>query len=282
MANPVDAELLQLSVRIESRLVAKNLRGMQTVRAALEPGYCLRAAQLLNAATGNLLIATGFPVTNTFETDGPAGAIALYRSLNTPNKSPIVLGNQQISDALAEIARTVCLLPNSPDSDIDALLRQLQPAVIISIETPDRSADGNFYNMHGKDISPACIPVDRLIQHADCPTIGIGDGGNEVGMGKAGGALKHLNIRAATTTCDELIVADVSNWAAYGLIALLSVLRGTDLLAGWNNPDILQYLLEHGAVDGVTMAGTATEDGLPSEETEGLIHDLRRICGFVA
>jgi DNA-binding MurR/RpiR family transcriptional regulator len=69
---------LQTSQAIEDLLVARNPRGMQTVQQALEPGYILRAAKLIQQAKGNVLIGTGFPVDKTFETDGPLGAIALY------------------------------------------------------------------------------------------------------------------------------------------------------------------------------------------------------------
>ena len=37
----------ELSCLVEDALVARNPRQMQTLQAALEPGYCLRAASLL-------------------------------------------------------------------------------------------------------------------------------------------------------------------------------------------------------------------------------------------
>ena len=46
----------QLSRAIEDLLVARNLRGMQQVQAALEPGYFLRAARYLKDITGTVLI----------------------------------------------------------------------------------------------------------------------------------------------------------------------------------------------------------------------------------
>ena len=69
---------LELSKQIENALVKRNLRNMQVAQAALEPGYYLRAAAVLKNIQGAVLIGTGFPVTDTFETDGPVGAIALY------------------------------------------------------------------------------------------------------------------------------------------------------------------------------------------------------------
>jgi hypothetical protein len=72
----------QLSIDIENLLVARNLRQMRVAQAALHPGYYLRAARLLRDCEGCILIGTGFPVADTFETDGPVGAIALYEALS--------------------------------------------------------------------------------------------------------------------------------------------------------------------------------------------------------
>ena len=68
---------LELSTAIEELLVMRNPRHMQVARAALDAGYYLRAARSLRDIRGNVIIGTGFPVTDTFETDGPVGAIAL-------------------------------------------------------------------------------------------------------------------------------------------------------------------------------------------------------------
>jgi hypothetical protein len=35
------------------------------------------------------------------------------------------------------------------------------------------------------DITPECAPAEPYFELAACPTIAIGDGGNELGMGKA-------------------------------------------------------------------------------------------------
>jgi hypothetical protein len=75
-------------------------------------------------------------------------------------------------------------------------------------------------------------------------------------------------------------VADVSNWAAHGIIALLSCLTEQDLISGWNNIEVLEFLSKVGSVDGVTGENTLTEDGLPPSETEQLLEDLRLLSGY--
>jgi hypothetical protein len=57
-------------------------------------------------------------------------------------------------------------------------------------------------------------------------TTGIGDGGNEVGMGKVIAAVhQHINNGVAigcTTPADFLITSSVSNWGGYALAAALA------------------------------------------------------------
>jgi hypothetical protein len=134
--------------------------------------------------------------------------------------------------------------------------------------------------MRGVDISEYCADYDSFISLATCPTIAIGDGGNEIGMGNITEALEQLDIRPASTGCDELLLADISNWAAHGLVALLSVIRGQDILADWDNKAVLQMLSEGGSVDGVTGENTLTEDGVDSDVTQQLVANLRELSGF--
>ncbi|MBL8849301.1 MAG: DUF4392 domain-containing protein [Planctomycetaceae bacterium] len=106
-------------------------------------------------------------------------------------------------------------------------------------------------------------------------SIGIGDGGNEIGMGKfswealppliAGGHGRRIACRIATDAC---IISGTSNWGAFALGAALAMLRDRpELIAAWTaqrHLDLLVELVEHGpAVDGVTRERTATVDGLP-------------------
>ena len=109
----------------------------------------------------------------------------------------------------------------------------------------------------------------------DYVTIGIGDGGNEIGMGKVPFATICKNIPngdavACRTATDHLIVAGISNWGAYALAAGVMLLRGK-VDAGLFDVDrerqLLELLVERGPlVDGVTGQRTATVDGLAFDE----------------
>ena len=272
-----------LSVLIEDALVARNLRGMKTLQRALEPGYCLRAARLLRGLQGTVLIGTGFPVVDTFETDGPVGAIALYDTLDYLGAKPVIVCGPPMSTALAKKYRVHEIKVGPHDQREQEALETLatfKPSLVLSIERPGQAEDGHYYNMRGEDISARAACFDSFLNHCDCPSIAIGDGGNEIGMGNVKEALRALKITAADTCCDELIVADVSNWGAYGIIAFLGLWRNEDLLARIAPLTILQYLSSEGSVDGVTRRNELTEDGLAPEEGDSLLLQLRRLTAM--
>lgn len=279
-----DEQELTLSRSIEDILVARNLRGMKTIQPHLEPGYCLRAAKILRDCRGIVLIGTGFPVVETFETDGPVGAIAFYETLEKLGATPILICGKPISQALAERFRVYEIhVGDDRRREYEArhALTAFRPDAVISIERPGQAADGSYYNMRGESISEYTACFDNFMNLSDCPTIAIGDGGNEIGMGKVTAALEDLNIVPSTTTCDELIVADVSNWGAYGIISFLSLWNQRDFLAEIVPLDILRYISELGSVDGVTRVNQLTEDGLNVDEGESVLRELRHACGFI-
>jgi hypothetical protein len=142
--------------------------------------------------------------------------------------------------------------------------------------------------MRGQDVSAETSPAHALFELSFAVnTIGIGDGGNEIGMGKIphetivknipNGDLIHC--RVAT---DHLIVAGVSNWGAYALAAGVALLRGVELPDELFDPDreraILQTMVDAGPlVDGVTGQQTATVDGLTWEQYIAPLVRIREI-----
>lgn len=115
---------------------------------------------------------------------------------------------------------------------------------IIAIERCAPGSDGKPHREHGWDISNDTAPLDLLFKdegwEPKWTTIGVGDGGNEIGMGVLPKSLVESDIPngpliAATTPADYLIVAGVSNWGAYGLLGATAHLR----------PDLAPKLLKH-------------------------------------
>lgn len=122
---------------------------------------------------------------------------------------------------------------------------------------------------------------------ASVVTIGIGDGGNELGMGTiswrvfaaqdSSGLLGKVACRIPT---DYTILAGISNLGAYALANLVLLPNG----AGKAKPPwgirthrtLLRTLVRRGgAVDGVTKAPTPSVDGLPLENYLDLFHGLQ-------
>jgi hypothetical protein len=111
----------------------------------------------------------------------------------------------------------------------------------------------------------------------NCPTIAFGDGGNEIGMGNISRALAQRSIIPSVTPCDELVIASVSNWGVYGVLAAMSLSLCKDLLTRLNPADIASYLLANGSVDGVTLRAEHSEDGFPISVGLSIILRLRKL-----
>jgi Domain of unknown function (DUF4392) len=114
-------------------------------------------------------------------------------------------------------------------------------------------------------------------------TIGVGDGGNEIGMGNVRARLARLGPLMARTAAvvgaDHLVVAGVSNWGAYGITAELGRLAARALL---HSPETERRLIEAcvkaGAVDGITRRPEATVDSLDLDTHAAFV----RLLGLAA
>jgi hypothetical protein len=269
-----------LSERIEDVILQHDNRGMRQLRKSLSPGYCYRAARLILNNRGLVLIGTGFPVSGSFESDGPIGAIALYRVLTALNCDPIFVCAPPISRILGRNFRTYELpLVDWERSQpvVDRALKDLAPNLIVSIERPGVTADGSYYNMHRKDITRLTAKFDLFLINSRCPSIAFGDGGNEIGMGNVREAVAAMDIIPSITLCDELVIASVSNWGVYGVIAVLCRLLNRDLFQIFDPLTIANYLVDNGCVDGVTTRQESSEDGFPISVGLAIIDQLRDV-----
>jgi hypothetical protein len=137
------------------------------------------------------------------------------------------------------------------------------------------------YSMSGRDLTPYTSPAHLLFEHAarqepPVVTVGVGDGGNEIGMGKIPWDVIRRNIRggakiACRVPVDHLIVAGVSNWGAYALAAGVRALRGApfdaELFSVERERQLIQMMVDFGPlVDGRTKRRAATVDGLTWEQ----------------
>ncbi len=241
------------------------------------------ACRSVAAARGTLGVVTGFYIAHADppcgETDGPLGAVFLARAL-TPLGVKVTLLTEPFCHRALQAGLEACQLAGqvaviSPPSSEIAFKH------LVALERPGPGSDGRCRNMRGRDITAHTAPAHLLFETAarcDPPatTIGIGDGGNEIGMGKIDLAVIRRNIpdggliRCRVPT-DYLIVAGVSNWGAYALAAGVFHLGGHRFDPALFDParerELLELMVERGPlVDGTTGKRQATVDGLTFEE----------------
>ena len=271
-----------LSEQIEDIILQHGTRGMDRLRNSLAGGYCRRAAEMILSHKGVVLMGTGFPVSDSFESDGPIGAIAMYRVLLHIGHQPILVCAPPIADVLARSFLTYALPIDDWETsrkNVARIVSELSPSLVMSIERAGRTADGRYYNMRGGDITDKTAKFDLFLHECACPSIAFGEGGKEIGMGNLRHAMDELDIIPSETTCDELIIATVSNWGVYGVIAMLSHLIKQDLFTLFNPLQIADYLFANGCVDGVTRQQEPGEDGFPLESGLEIIGQLRSLVG---
>ena len=244
-------------------------------------------APLLHVVTGFIIPSADPP---TFETDGPLGAVFLVRQLCELG-IPVMISTDP--GCLAAVKAGFAAAELIPDRSVYDIAQPITPGDfrghathIVALERPGSAINGRLHTMRGRDITDLMRPADHLFG-PDRVTIGIGDGGNEIGMGKVphdtvvknipNGDLVHCRVPT-----DHLIVAGVSNWGAYALVAGVHVLRrvtppgvGFDLDL---ERAILEVMVREGPlVDGVTGQQTATVDGLTWDEYARPLLRIREI-----
>jgi hypothetical protein len=243
-----------------------------------------------------LAVVTGFYIAHADppcgETDGPLGALFLARALASLGVRMTLLTDLFGVQAL-EVGLDACGWQEVPVLPIPSASHQrVDPTHLIALERVGPShGDGRCYSMRGRDITEHTSPAHLLFEDAARPasatTIGIGDGGNEIGMGKIPREVIARNIpRGDLIACrvptDYLIVAGVSNWGAYGLAAGVRLLRGAPYDPALFDPqrerELLQIMVDRGPlVDGVTAQRTATVDGLPWDRYAQVLEGIGRI-----
>ena len=254
------------------------------------------------------------------ENDGPLGAAAIARALSIGRGAiPVLLTDEPIRERVAAVAgyagcnvltpeeaAIAAALPRATtmvtsasisatcdlaEHESGALLERFQPKAVISIERAGWTADGTYRNALGQDYSEGRARLDHVVELAQAsgiPTIGIGDGGNEIGMGAVKAAVHahvpHGPVLCAEVATDVLIPAGVSNWGGYAIAAALAISDGNADLA--HTPDRERRLLEAapglGLIDGTTGRTDPTGDGMPMSVhlavSELLLQLVRRGC----
>ncbi|XP_004174529.6 D-glutamate cyclase, mitochondrial isoform X1 [Taeniopygia guttata] len=256
-----------LHFSIVSAEAAQKIKTLETL-IGIDPGergirHLQRQGELLGAClamshAGSVLITTGFPTHSTHqppeENDGPPGALAIAAMLQALEKQVAIVTDQRAMDLnkkiieeavqLGILKKPIPLLSYQRESANSALMFLCENGNpgrprfdhLVAIERAGMAADGNYYNARKVNIKHLVDPIDELFLAAQTipgiTTTGVGDGGNELGMGKVKDAVKkHIkngDVIACDVEADFTVVAGVSNWGGYAIACALHVLRCCD------------------------------------------------------
>jgi hypothetical protein len=275
---------------------------------------------LQNQEKRSVIIITGFVVPPWIEaeTDGPVGAISLAHSLSLGfDLTPVLvtepssvaklgkLGEQggfriaTFEKAMKAPRRLVVegftLDREKAKREAEEFLRKVSPSVIISVEKASPNRKGVFHSGIGVDVSSLSSKVDALIESAreiGVPTIGIGDAGNEIGMGviedtvreilptgKDCGCPCHGGVASAVST-DSLIVTGTSNWGCSAIEAMLSYhFKTPELLHdGAMEEFLIRAAASAGFIDPASGFADAGVDAIPAKIHAAMIDVLNFIA----
>lgn len=292
-------------------------------RLKQEEPLTLHAARILAAAPpgATVIMATGWPhrphvTPQVAESDGPPGAAVLARTLTaTKQLVPILVVEPAIVPAMEAVALAAGLRP-VPADRLDAvreipaplqatavlpmpvereqgrefsqrLLENFRPAAVVVVEKGGLNRAGYAHTSRGHDTTWAIAKADLLVEEAreaGVPTVAVGDGGNEVGMGLIKDFIRDHVKYGARCQCpceggiapelpvDALVVAAVSNWGAYGIAAALCLLSGS----AWDHnaareARVLEAAAAAGLCDGPSGWVGPMVDGLPLEVHQAIV-----------
>ena len=293
---------------------------VEPARALVDEAVCAAAARPLSTLErgDTVIIITGSltraSVSSTIaENDGPVGVASLARAITHGfNAIPLILVDETICDKMAAITRvagpnivtrqqariavdtprytSVAVVEGGKIDDDEArahaiaIVAETQPKAVISVERSGLTKDGTYRNARGEDYSAGRARLDHVVLEAakaGIPTIGIGDGGNEIGMGAIPEAvaahIPHGDVLCSQIATDVLFPVGVSNWGCYAITAALAVMVGDEDLI--HTPDLERRMLEAspqvGLVDGTSGRLEPTADGLPLTTHMGLVELLQ-------
>jgi hypothetical protein len=278
---------------IEDIILNHDRRGINALRPHVPADFCGQAARYILEHPGPVIITTGFYIlmSDAPETDGPPGAFAIgdaVRSLGHPvayAADAPMMGMMASWLSRRGDASTIIDFPISDedgenDRFTQEVVAQHQPALVLSIERCSPDAGGIYRNMRARDISPQTARIDRLFG-LGLPSIGIGDGGNEIGMGNLQEVIAtadQLPDHPAVVGCDRLVISSTSNWGGYGLVAALSLEVGRNLLPDVDtDADCIRYLVDAGAVSGVSGEHDYLVDEFTLEENAAVLQALHNL-----
>ncbi len=288
-------------------------RNIGPLAAHVRGSLARAAASIARHPRPSVAIITGFylpdGVPPNCETDGPPGAAMIAAGLSAAGVPCRLVTDQVNAGVVAATAAAtgldlpvdVAAMRDDHDAggarlaDIERAWRVGAPPIshVIAIERCGPSRDGRPRNADGEDITAVNAPLDRLFAGGPWTTIGIGDLGNELGMGSLPYELVAASVARGgelwcRVACDHPIVAGVSNLAAAALLGALALQRPgwSAAMLDWLTPDCAGRLLAAAVRDGGAVASQRGDvprpllavDGLPWAALETEFGEIERAC----
>lgn len=277
----VNEALFESFAKELTALVARDEAGRGASKLS-SPRELIRAASAF-APLRKLAVVSGFyvPAAGAPETDGPGGAAILARAFQREGRVCEIWTDARCIEVIAECAKAAGCAENTARI-APASLKERAPDGIIFVERLGRAADGRYYNFKKQDISEWTAPLDALADEAaglGIHTIGIGDGGNEAGMGNFYAELCALLPGYAAclsvVRAEFALTADVSNWGAYALAGALSFVWGVRRgIEPGEETKMLEAAARAGAADGISGRCETSVDGFCAAALEKKIAEL--------
>jgi hypothetical protein len=163
---------------------------------------------------------------------------------------------------------------------------------VVCIERSGLNKNGDYLTMSGRKMNAFVAPLEKLLEGREdsLVSIGVGDGGNELGMGKLLDAMLSEDEATRIPLIEEIacvvpatfaIVCSVCDWGGFALAA--GVLRLLEegsvddrLLSTEEYRMLLERCVSLGARDGITKEeGALSVDSLPFPVHEQILEDIR-------
>ena len=276
-------------ITVEDIILDQDKRGISDLRNLVPRDFCKRSSDLILENPGKILITTGFYIltAGAAETDGPPGAIAIGNALEKLGYEVVYITDEYALEIMTECKSEKSRVIDFPIMDKTEseeyaleLLSVENPSILLSIERCSAAQDDKYRNMRNLDITGSTARIDLLFNKHKT-TIGIGDGGNEIGMGNVLDGVdksEKLVSYPAISTVNELIISSVSNWGGYGLLSSLSMSTGENVLPTVDEDmQIIRRMVDMGAVDGFSGEQTYKVDGFSLEENARVLQRLHDI-----
>lgn len=251
------------------------------------------------------------------ESDGPPGGVAIASALTLGvGALPIFVSADIHQDAIVATAAaagitivdyatarqrtgagSLAAFPSNEDSAAERareIMATYTPTAIIAVETIGPNQHGISHSVLGRVgpiPSPSYHHLYALAAEQGIYSVGVGDGGNEIGCGRIVDDVRRIQDygercqcpcgggMATTVATDALIIAAVSNWGGYGLAAMLACLlkEPTILHSPRTEERMLDACTRAGAADGAYAAPIMSVDGIDADVSVAVVRMLGQI-----